>query len=89
MFTATSLGNHADGRVVVHFRAGTTFSADAVIGADGVHSAVRANLLDPETTKPIFAGSVAYRALVSMDKAVEKLGEEFASNCFFLCEHSA
>ena len=60
-------------------------TADAVIGADGVHSIVRAHLLGKEAAKPVYAGSVAYRALVPMDKAVEKLGEEFAQNAFFLC----
>lgn len=71
--------------VVVHFKDGTTATADAVIGADGVHSAVRAHLLGKEAAKPVFAGSVAYRALVPMDKAVEKLGGEFAGNASFLC----
>ena len=74
-----------DGPVVIHFKDGTTATADAVIGADGVHSTVRAHLLGKEAAKPVFAGSVAYRALVPMDKAVEKLGEEFAQNSFFMC----
>ena len=73
------------GSVVIHFKDGTTATADAVVGADGVHSTVRAHLLGKEAAKPVFAGSVAYRALVPMDKAVEKLGEEFAGNSYFLC----
>ncbi|CAF9924864.1 MAG: hypothetical protein ALECFALPRED_002851 [Alectoria fallacina] len=80
-----SLKDKQGGPVVVHFKDGTTAIADAVIGADGVHSTVRAHLLGKEAAKPVFAGSVAYRALVPMDKAVEKLGEEFAGNAFFLC----
>lgn len=80
-----SLNDEQDGPVVIHFKDGTTATADAVIGADGVHSTVRAHLLGKEAAKPVFAGSVAYRALVPMDKAVEKLGEEFAENSFFMC----
>lgn len=80
-----SLKDGQEGPVVIHFKDGTTATADAVIGADGVHSTVRAHLLGKEAAKPVFAGSVAYRALVPMGKAVEKLGEEFAGNAFFLC----
>lgn len=71
--------------VLIRFQDGTTATADAVIGADGVHSTVRAHLLGKEAAKPVFAGSVAYRALVPMDKAIKELGEEFAENSFFLC----
>lgn len=80
-----SLEEKQGGPVSIHFKDGTTATADAVIGADGVHSVVRTHLLGKEAAKPVFAGSVAYRALVPMDKAVEKLGEEFAGNSFFLC----
>lgn len=73
------------GPVLIQFKDGTMATADAVIGADGVHSVVRTPLLGKEAAKPVFAGSVAYRALVPMDKAVEKLGEELAGNAFFLC----
>lgn len=76
------------GPVAIHFKDGTTATADAVIGADGVHSIVRAHLLGKEAEKPVFAGSVAYRALVPMDKAVEALGEEFAQNSYFICGKS-
>ncbi|KAL9063806.1 MAG: hypothetical protein Q9161_009267 [Pseudevernia consocians] len=80
-----SLEAKHDSPVVILFKDGTTATADAVIGADGVHSVVRAHLLGKEAAKPVFAGSVAFRALVPMDKAVEKLGEEFAGNTFFMC----
>ena len=80
-----SLEAKHDSPVVILFKDGTTATADAVIGADGVHSVVRAHLLGEEAAKPVFAGSVAFRALVPMDKAVEKLGEEFAGNTFFMC----
>ena len=74
-----------DGPVKIYFKDGTTATADVVIGADGVHSVVRAHLLGKEAAKPVYAGSVAYRALVPMEKALEKLDKEFAQNAYFLC----
>lgn len=73
--------------VVLHFKDGTSATADAVIGADGIHSATREYILGERdmAAHPVFAGSVAYRGLVPMDKAVEKLGAEYAQNSMFLC----
>ena len=71
--------------VVLHFKDGTLATTDAVIGADGIHSHVREYLLGKEAAQPIFAGSVAYRGLVPMDAAVDKLGAELAQNCMILC----
>jgi 2-polyprenyl-6-methoxyphenol hydroxylase-like FAD-dependent oxidoreductase len=48
-------------RVGVSFADGTEETADLVIGADGVHSAVRDIVLGPES--PINRGRVAYRAV--------------------------
>ncbi len=45
--------------VTLAFADGSRVSADAVIGADGVHSVVREWMLGPE--KPRFSGRVAYR----------------------------
>jgi salicylate hydroxylase/6-hydroxynicotinate 3-monooxygenase len=45
--------------VRLHFADGSSARADAVIGADGVHSRVREILLGPEA--PRFTGRVAYR----------------------------
>ncbi len=47
--------------VTLIFADGTRVRADAVIGADGVHSVVRELLLGPE--KPRFTGRVAYRSI--------------------------
>lgn len=49
--------------VLLHFKDGTTATADCVVGADGVHSVVRKHLLGEEhpATNPDFTGSVAYR----------------------------
>ncbi|KAF2229126.1 putative salicylate hydroxylase [Viridothelium virens] len=72
---------------VMHFKDGTSASADAVIGADGIHSAVRKYLLGENhpATNPQFTGTAAYRGIVSMDAAVERLGPEFAQNAVVLC----
>jgi salicylate hydroxylase/6-hydroxynicotinate 3-monooxygenase len=49
------------GSVTLSFADGTTAEADAVVGADGLHSLVREILLGPET--PRFSGRVAYRGV--------------------------
>ncbi len=71
--------------MVLRFNDGATATADAVIGADGIHSHVREYLLGKENAQPVFAGSVAYRGLVPIDAAIEKLGAEFAQNSVMLC----
>ena len=45
----------------MHFTNGDTAEADAVIGADGVHSVVREFMLGAEA--PRFTGRVAYRTV--------------------------
>jgi salicylate hydroxylase/6-hydroxynicotinate 3-monooxygenase len=49
------------GVVRIRFTNGETAEADAVIGADGVHSVVRETLFGPE--QPVFTGRVAYRTV--------------------------
>lgn len=71
--------------VTLYFKDDTTATADVVIGADGVHSTVREFLIGAEAAKPVFSGSVIYRGLVPMDKAIEVLGSEHAQNTFTLC----
>lgn len=41
---------------------GTRIEADLIIGADGIHSAIRTQMLGPDT--PDFTGNVAWRAVV-------------------------
>ena len=48
--------------VELRFEDGGAATADVVVGADGIHSTLRAALLGPES--PRFSGSVAYRGLV-------------------------
>ncbi|MFB9679583.1 FAD-dependent monooxygenase [Streptosporangium vulgare] len=47
----------------------TTVVADVVIGADGIHSAVRPSIVDEEP--PRFSGLCAYRCLVDAERAPE------------------
>jgi 6-hydroxynicotinate 3-monooxygenase len=49
------------GRVILRFADSTSASADAVIGADGVHSTVRDIIVGPD--EPIHKGRIAYRAV--------------------------
>ncbi len=52
-------------RAVVRLEPGGTLEAEALIGADGLNSAVRASLLGP--APPDYAGHVLYRALVPIE----------------------
>lgn len=71
--------------VTLHFKDGTTATADVVFGADGIHSTVREYLVGAEAAKPVFSGAVIYRGLVPIDTAIEVLGSEHAQNAFALC----
>ncbi|GAA2625362.1 FAD-dependent monooxygenase [Streptomyces vastus] len=50
-----------DDRVELHFADGGSATADVVIGADGVHSALRGAVVDD---RPVFSGYSVYRGLV-------------------------
>ncbi|CAK7231332.1 hypothetical protein SBRCBS47491_007895 [Sporothrix bragantina] len=77
-----------EGRVELSFADGTTATATAVIGCDGVKGASRAVVLGPagfpDEIAPVFAGKYAYRSIVPMAKAQEVLGAEYAGDakCF-------
>ncbi|MGB8530695.1 MAG: FAD-dependent monooxygenase, partial [Pseudolabrys sp.] len=53
--------DQARGQVTLHFEDGTRATADAVVGADGVHSVVRDFVVGPD--EPIHKGRIAYRAV--------------------------
>jgi salicylate hydroxylase len=52
----------ANGAAIIRFADGTTAEADAIVGADGLHSAVRESLFGPEA--PRFTHCICYRGLV-------------------------
>ena len=64
----------ADGRI--EFTDGSAVSADVIVGADGIHSAVRTALLGRE--QPTFTGVVAFRAVVP----TERVGNLPNLDCF-------
>jgi salicylate hydroxylase len=55
-----------DGHAEAAFDNGVTARADVVLGADGIHSTVRALVLGPES--PRFSGSIAYRGLAPLER---------------------
>ncbi|KAI9376617.1 hypothetical protein BJX61DRAFT_255675 [Aspergillus egyptiacus] len=72
----------SDGKLVLAFADGEKDEADVVIGCDGIKSRVRQILVgeDHPSANPVFTQKYAYRGLVPMDKAIEAIGEELASN---------
>jgi len=50
----------------VSFADGASAEADVVIGADGIHSALRPHVF--ASSEPVFSGSVAYRGLVAQGR---------------------
>jgi len=56
-------------RVVVHTEAGETYTGDALIGADGLWSAVRAKIVGDG--KPRVSGHIAYRAVLPIEEVPE------------------
>ncbi|CAA9962013.1 Mannitol 1-phosphate dehydrogenase [Pyrenophora teres f. maculata] len=70
------------GDMVVEFEDGSTAQHSAVIGCDGIKSMTRKWLLgkDHPAANAVFSGKYSYRGLMSMDDAVELLGDEAARN---------
>jgi len=60
---ARCVGAESDGKVAsAQFKDGTQIEADVVVGADGIHSAVRASLFGPGA--PRFTGKICWRFVV-------------------------
>jgi salicylate hydroxylase len=64
-------GFEADGPVVLNFADGPPASADVLIGADGVHSEVRRQMVGD--SRASFTGIAAWRGLVPMDRLPDRL----------------
>lgn len=81
-----SISEGAGGKMVMAFADGSTASADAVVGCDGIKSRVRDIVMGDEfaSVQPSYTHKYAYRGMLSMEKAVEALGEERARNA---CMH--
>jgi salicylate hydroxylase len=60
--TLVDRGTHVE----AEFENGKRIEADALLGADGIHSAVRRVVFDPQS--PRFTGCVCYRGLVPADR---------------------
>ena len=73
----TGFTDHGD-RVEVRFENGSTVAADVLIGADGIHSKIRHQLLGPE--RPRFTGCIAYRGLVPAERVAHLNIENTANN---------
>jgi len=65
-------------RAEVRFADGSAATADAVIGADGIHSQVRADLFGAD--RPQFTGCVAWRGLVPMERLPSGLAQMRGTN---------
>jgi salicylate hydroxylase len=60
------IGVEPDGSVAVaRFEDGAEVEADLIVGADGIHSAVRASLFGPDA--PRFTGKICYRSVVPVE----------------------
>ena len=67
--------DHGD-HVEAWFENGTRITADVLVGADGIHSTVRAALFGGEA--PVFAGCIAYRGLAPVEHIAD-LGLEIGT----------
>ena len=59
------------GKAIIQCEDGTEHSTDLLVGADGIHSAIRTTMLGKE--QPRFTGQVAWRATVPADKNFSRL----------------
>jgi salicylate hydroxylase len=53
-------------RAHLSFENGSEYQADVVVAADGIHSRLQREVVEP--TRPVFSGMVAYRGLVAADR---------------------
>ncbi|KAF2244156.1 mannitol 1-phosphate dehydrogenase [Trematosphaeria pertusa] len=77
-----------DGTLRLHFVDGTTATASALIGCDGIKSKVREIVCDP-AVQASYAGEYAFRAMVPKAEAERALGPELARNGQIYCGYGA
>jgi salicylate hydroxylase len=65
-------------RAILRFDDGSTAEGDALIGADGIHSVIRAGLHGSDN--PEFTGLVAWRGVIPMEGLPPRLARSVASN---------
>jgi 2-polyprenyl-6-methoxyphenol hydroxylase-like FAD-dependent oxidoreductase len=79
--------DHADQPVVAHFADGSSAEGDFLIGADGVHSAVRTHVL-PDGPKPFDTGLIGFggfvpRSLIENTPIGQRVETTFGQSGFF------
>jgi salicylate hydroxylase len=67
-----------DASVVLELEGGRRVEGDVLIGADGIHSAIRHGLFGPD--RPRFIGQIAWRGLVPAGKVPDHLRASVSSN---------
>jgi salicylate hydroxylase len=65
-------------RVTIRLEKGETYSGEALIGADGVHSTIRKQLYGPDNAK--FTGEIAWRGLIPVGRLPERMRGSITSN---------
>jgi salicylate hydroxylase len=77
-----SIDQIGNGLMQMAFTDGTTATADAILGCDGIKSRVRQIMFGENhpCAHPTYTHKYAYRALVPMEDAISAMGEEKAMN---------
>src|SRR5215475_15480558 len=65
----------SDSGAAARFTDGTEVEADVIVGADGIHSAVRASLHGPDA--PAFTGKICYRSVIPVAELPAKRIEPY------------
>ena len=78
--TCTGFTEDASG-VTISLAGGHTIHADLLIGADGLHSIVRATLFGPQ--QPRYAGYTTWRAVVPFERAAPGFAETWGHGAWF------
>jgi salicylate hydroxylase len=67
-----------DASITLKLESGASARGDALIGADGVHSRIRQELLGPD--RPEFTGTIAWRGIVPMERLPRHMARMVGSN---------